>query len=44
MSGADERQKTAVVVEILGHGASFEVANARDQLPTQIDPVCFKHA
>tara|TARA_B100000795_G_scaffold266716_1_gene250375 strand:- start:2381 stop:3337 length:957 start_codon:yes stop_codon:yes gene_type:complete len=44
ISGADERQKTAIVVEILGHGASFEVANARDQLPTQIDPICFKHA
>ena len=44
VSGAEERRKTAMVVEILGHGASFEVANARDQLPTQIDPVCFKHA
>ena len=44
VSGAEERRKTAMVVELLGHGASFEVANARDQLPTQIDPVCFKHA
>ena len=44
LSGADERQKTAIVVEILGHGASFEAPNALDQLPTQIDPPCFKHA
>ena len=44
LSGADERQKTAIVVEIIGHGASFEVVNALDQLPSQIDPPCFKHA
>ena len=44
VNGADDMEKANVVVELLGHGASFEVNNAAHQVPSQIDPPVFRHA
>lgn len=44
VNGAEFGDKANLVVELLGHGLSFEVPNAANQLPPQIDPKVFRHA
>ena len=45
LSGADDDdEKVCLVVEMLGRGASFEVENLDHEIPSMIDPACFKQA
>lgn len=44
VGGSSEEAKARVAVELLGHGCSFEVPNARGELPAAIDKAAFRRA
>jgi len=44
VGGSSEEEKARVAVELLGHGCSFEVTNARGELPAAIDKAAFRRA